>query len=104
MTDEDRVASATKKWLISSKIVLLFMATLCADRQTVDAASPPVFAGEFSLDYIVSNHQFGFVQTGRWEVDHALQRERSDCYNETFQPRCVQLQASVHQSITSYRC
>ena len=48
---------------------------------------PPVFSQEFSLNYTVTNLQYGFKVLGRWTVDHARLRERTDSANMTLQPR-----------------
>ena len=49
--------------------------------------TPPEFSQEFSLNYTVTNLQFGFKVLGRWTVDHAGLRERTDSANMTLQPR-----------------
>jgi len=54
--------------------------------------TPPAFAEEFSLEYMVTNLQYGFAVAGKWTVDHRNAtstnlRERTDTYNKTLQPR-----------------
>ena len=64
------------------------------------SAAPPAFAEEFSLEYTVSNLQYGFVVQGKWSVDHRNAtttnlRERTDTYNKTLQPR-VEVKDFLH--------
>ena len=63
---------------------IAFIASIAAVSAT-DA--PPVFSQEFSLNYTVTNLQYGFKVLGRWTVDHARLRERTDAANMTLQPR-----------------
>jgi hypothetical protein len=66
---------------------------LSAGLLTLGAAAPPKFATEFSLDYNISNLQFGFCVYGKWWMDHQNAsgflnlRERQDSYNITLHPQ-----------------
>jgi len=50
------------------------------------AASTPVFASEYALNYTITNYAYDFVVIGQWTVDHAKRRERQDSGNSTLQP------------------
>jgi hypothetical protein len=47
---------------------------------------PPKFAVEFSLDYEVINHQYGFDVKGSWAVDHLNLGERTDNSDKSYHP------------------
>lgn len=80
-----------------SIVILLLPSTL--------GATPPVFATEFSLSFVVSNKQYGFVAIGTWSVDHrddegALHlRERTDAGNVTMHPTTQIKDYRVHRLI-----
>jgi len=77
---------------------LLFLALFAR----AHAATPPVFATEYSLNYIVTNEQYGFVAIGKWFVDHENSkgqlnlRERTHAGNATLHPTDVVKDYKAH--------
>ena len=78
-------------------LVACFAGTAVASDRVRNYAgpSPPQFATEYSLQYRVTNEQYGFVAIGEWMVDHENSkgdlnlRERTQNANATMHPTVV---------------